>query len=514
MKYWMTVWLWIVLSFFLINIFTLSVPWAIFHTPDELANFIVVQEYWTSWKMFLQAPYLDIDHGNNLHPRWFLTHNERLVPFNFLWLPLIYWPFYAFFAEYVHFLNSVFFFLIMVFAYSLARLWFDIKKEMIWIVFLVVLSSLPLLFYYNFPYYNIVPFLTFFVLFLYYIQRFHYTNKILYLYLGVLFALFAIRMRYEQVLFIWLFMMIVFIQHRRLYFKRKNLLRDILWVIFMGIVVFVVPLLTLNKSLYGTPLTYWYSLFTQTFFAEERTWTRQQAIINTLYQGHQFDLGVLWINLKNNLFLIAPIFFLLAYSVLWKRAILKRNWPYLLLSCYIIFYTWMSPTYGSGIDTVTLHGSIPRYFFVLYFIALFLVLKPLLSIKKWLALAVCFVLFNKSLFFTDVSRILTSFDGYNDAIALMQPHLSQDAYLITTVEDKFTYILAHQITRWCWIDCDEHFEKNKYMLIETIRHLLQQWEEVFALESRRFSSDYHFGEFRKWGITISHIEWNLYQLSL
>ena len=162
------------LIFFLVNFLNFSVHENVFNSADEAANYQITKQYGTNWILYLTWDHLNIDKWNNLHMRGFITYNNKLVPFNFLWLPLFYWPFYAILWENIKYINI---FLMIIIVFVLLKTFtnlFNIRGKDT-IILSSIFGLLVMVYYISHPYFNIVPFLPFFFLFLYYIFKFQKT---------------------------------------------------------------------------------------------------------------------------------------------------------------------------------------------------------------------------------------------------------------------------------------------------------------------------------------------------
>jgi len=74
----------LIILFFCINRVNFAVEENVFNSPDESSTYLSVKEYGTKNKLRLTEKYANQDTGNAIHPRGFITHEGKVVPFNFL----------------------------------------------------------------------------------------------------------------------------------------------------------------------------------------------------------------------------------------------------------------------------------------------------------------------------------------------------------------------------------------------------------------------------------------------
>lgn len=502
---------------FLIGIFVSLVNFygqvGIFNTPDESGNYIVTKKYSESSIMYLTWEYLDIDSWNNIHPRWFITTDWRAVPFGFLWLPLIYGPLFSYFWEALSYINIVFIFIFWVFLWRLARLYWIIKNNSISTFIIWFVWCLPLLYFFNFSYQNVVPYITFLIITIYYIEAYNKLRKVEYLYLFALFAVLAIWIRYEQVIFISLFFLVNIVSESKIYSQERKIILHIILMWLVWVSLFLIPLLILNKDLYGNYLTYGYSLFTETYFAGERTGNIVKSIINIFFPSQEVDIGLLLINIKNNLILISPVVIILWIIYYIRSGITKKSILYTLLLIYLILYTGMSPTYGSGWEEITLHNSILRYWLLLYIVWVLWLLWFIQITRGYTRIFILFaILINLGTFFNDINKSISNIQNWiklQEKISKFSPD-----YIVDPLSDKHLFQRFNMITWQHWVDYDEHFEGSKEKLAASIIRILQDNKRVLALESSELSKEYHFVELEKYWIRFQKLDWKIYEILL
>ena len=71
----------LILILILSSLINIVNPHNILNSPDEVSNYLTMKEYANSGKMYLQGNYLEQDSNNLLHPRGFLTWENKIVPF-------------------------------------------------------------------------------------------------------------------------------------------------------------------------------------------------------------------------------------------------------------------------------------------------------------------------------------------------------------------------------------------------------------------------------------------------
>jgi len=480
--------IWIILMWILINIVHIFIPVEIFNSPDEAANYQVVKEYGTTGKLFLKWDFLDKDYWNNLHSRGFITHEGKIVPFNFLWLPFVYGTFYTVFKDNIKYINILFLIIILSIIIKLSNLFY--KNKNTGVVTLVFLWCLPIVYYLNFPYYNIVPLVPFFILSAYYLFKFNKTKNIKYLYLSAFFSLFVVWFRYNYIIFIFVFLLLNIIRERKTYACIKRKITHFFGVIILWCICFLIPLLLFNSELYWSPFTYWYSLFTKTFFDWVRTWDTLQSIINIFYQSHWLNLEILWINIKNKLFMISPLFFTLAYLFIFSKQWTKSIWIYWILIIYIIIYAWMADTYLSGSQKITIYWSTQRYWIVLY---LGIILSVIWYINKkrinkisLLILIFLFLWTSQERLYDTLKKQIWIRVSYMNEIKEFQQNIQQDNwpnYLIVAKSDKYFFSDVNIISWWCWENCYKRINDGEVKLNNIIDEIISHWWNVYIHNS-------------------------------
>ena len=506
--------LWLILLTIFININNVYINNNIFYSPDESANYSVTKEYWTNWNMYLEWEYLEYDKWNILHQRWFFTYNDKIVPFNFLWIPFFYWPLYSILWDNIKYINSIFLLIIIISIYSLSSLIKIIDKKNSWLVILWLLGTMPLLYFLNFPFFNIVPVIPFSILFVFYLIKFNKTENIKFLYLSIFFSLIIIWFRYNYIIFIFLFILINIIKNLNIYknIKAKSLHLFILFI--LGIIVFFIPLIILNKTLYWDYLMYWYSLFNKIIFAEERSWSVIQSIINIFFSSQNFDLNLLLTNLKNNFFIISPIFYLLWFIPLIHKKLSSSIWLYWIIILYIILYMWTSNTYGSWMENIIIWNSINRYWIILH---LFFILPIIYFLNhKWNKLVKIILVFY---IFISLPILANELVIKNKKLINLYSNIEDIKdrkidYMISPMVDKVFFNDYKQITRFCWVECRKEFDRIKFDMVNTLRFLLKNWENIYVYKSTYFNEEYHFEELSKMWIQFIRIKWDFYKLYL
>jgi hypothetical protein len=504
----------IVFCCLLITLVNVWVKTSIFNSSDEASNYIVTKEYWQNWKMSIDANYLDIDYWNNLHQRWFITHNQKLVPFNFLWTSFFYWPYYSYFWDYIKYINIFLYWIILLISVLFIN-WYQNRINMS----ILMLFNMPLIFYFNFPFFNIVPFIAFLNTWLYFILKFNSTWLFKNYIVWITLISVALFIRHEQILFFWVFYIINFIVYYKLYlsFLKYIILTNILlWVIIFY------PLLFFNDILYWWYFNFWYSLFQKVFFPE--ILNQSQLTFEWLFiRAKDFNYLTLYNNVENVFYKIWKWYFVL--WLLWYLHILYNSkkkvviWLYTLVIIYIILYYWSSDTYWSWSGVENIQAAVMRY-------RLYIQILIVLMACYWITL-----LRNKLMsYILIVSVILvnftwTWFNDLNDDIFIRKWYENKNEYLqnlwiewnyiISPLWWKYLYLNNNIISRW-WgtVDSTDHYLKTRNEIIWTVKFLLSQWEIIYVEESRYFSRHLQINDFEESWIMFEKISDNLYKLSI
>ncbi len=483
-------------SFILLLLFTnlvnITKDKEIFNSPDEAANYISSKEYALNGKMYLEEEYLNKDFGNYLHPRGFITYNNKTVPFNFLGVPLFYGTFYTFLGDNIKWISILFLIIIIITLKNIYELYY--KKEKNNLIFIAIFSlfCLPLIYYFNFVYLSIVPSITYFLLFIYYFLKFNKTDNQTDIYFGLFFGLIDIWFRYNDLLFIAFFIILNIYYNRIQYLKISKKFIKIGLFLFLSFIILLIPLLILNNEIYGNPFKYGPSIFNEIFFLEERATNLSDQVISIIFPAREIDLYSFFMNLVTTLLLLSPIFYIVGYLVLIKNKIFIKIGLYWLLIIYIIIYLGTSTnTYLSGIDQISLTKSVIRYWLIIHigFIYLFLIFIKTKYFNKYIKIFLLFVLLILSLSSLnyELESAKQSLNYCDVLLNNISPLLNSEDYIISPIYDKCFFQNYNTITWWAvTVVQGKYFDKIK--MADTIKFLISQNKHIFAY------TDYYFND--------------------
>ena len=145
-------------AYFVIAMVIPSLNLNVFNSPDETSNYFFTRELAENGRLWYSEEYSHLDQENLLHPRGTLTHNGRIVPFNYLGLPVLYAPLYKVAGENLQWISLPIALAVAWAIYRTSNLLFGAKAWQSWTV---VLGFTPLLHYLNHPYMNATPALLF-----------------------------------------------------------------------------------------------------------------------------------------------------------------------------------------------------------------------------------------------------------------------------------------------------------------------------------------------------------------
>lgn len=484
----------IIYLLFLINIINITKPsFAIFNTPDESANYQVLKQYTSQGKLFLEDNNLVYDSDNNLHGRGFLTWRGKIVPFNFLGLPIFYGPIHLIIGDYGFIISSILFIILIVFLTKIIFLLFEEKYSTSLIVFLLIgiIAVSPLIYWFNFSYLNLPGAITFFISSLYFLLKFNKENSLSFLLLSILLALISIWFRYDYAIFFLLLFIINFIKNKKCYLDQRKKFIKILIILIIFILIFIVPLLILNKELYGSYFEYGYQASNKVFYPEERASSFSKILLNTFLPGGKVRLDLLITNIKTSLFLLAPLFFFFSFISLIKLK-KRKIWAYLIIIFYILIYMGMSETFGSGDPAVTLNKSITRYWLPIYLTLILPFVAYMFYLSKKSKILIVFLIFYlvipSTYFFLAIREYQESLNGAEQEINKIK-NVGPPDYILSAREDKYLYTISKPITWWC-VDpprCDLLF--NAPEIAQLITKLVYNNQSVYLRSSISLGSD-------------------------
>lgn len=471
------------LSFFL-DVFN---PQNIMNSPDEVANYLTIKEYAKNKKMFFEAEFLNYDYGNNLHQRGFLTWNGKIVPFNFLGMQIFFGPQYFLLQENI----KIFLKLLMIFLiyFSLSRIAScvygeNLKKE---VLFGIACCS-PLLFYFNFFYFNIIPSVTFFLLFLYFLLRFNTEKNKKFLVISFFFAGFSVIFRYEMVIFIFLLLLINAIRNKELYLTQFKL-SPIIFGILAIFLLFLLPLLYFNNNLYGSPFKYGYSAFNSIYFPNVREGSFIKSLLTIIIPTSDFSVRALFNNFLSVFVLLSPAIFFLSLREIAKPPLRNKIKPYWVVIFYFILYKGIDPgTYLSGAKTTALGMSTIRYWLILLVLMIIpfshylkqekqKFFKHILALLIFLNTTLDLLFFNpNNLFFYKVL-----FENISNKREKISQIINTSDYLIS-INGKHYYDLANIVSWWgvtSPLGPDSFFSEKD--VANLVKVLLENEKRVFYL---------------------------------
>ncbi len=471
-----------------------------FTSPDSASNYVIVKEYGSTGNMYLEKDYTYLDEENMLHQRGLLTWNDKVVPFNFLGMFLFHGTFYSVLQDNVKVINL---FLLIVLIGASKILLESLTNRRIKTVYMLfgVIGSLPLLYLFNFPYYNIVPAITFFFLSVAFAFKFNMTGEEKYFYLSFLFALMSIWFRYTYVLFLGLFYIINYFLNMKAYHKR--FIKNVLVVSLLSFFVFLVPLFVMNNVLYDDPFIFGYTLHNQIFFDDRVAQEGESETLNLLasifYPSYNFDLGLLFNNLYKQFFLLTPFYILLGALLVFegsrKYSIDMKLWPYLILIIYIIIYMGMSITWGHDTDYKKLNSSMLRYWLIIHVLLMLMMVLSLLNLEskmfKFFIVAVMVVYSFSVLFMLNseddslVDRV-ERLDRYEDYGGIIEGLTDEGSIIYDSAYDKILF--SHRDIATWWSGTNSKFDKDD--TLNSMNRLLDNNYTVYYHVSTPLNREY------------------------
>jgi hypothetical protein len=367
-------------------VLAIDVPKQVFRSPDENASFIFTKALATTGRLSYELADSANDEENLLHPRGGLTVNDKVVPFNFLGLHIVYAPFYKVLGDRLTLIAIP---MALVSVTALASAAALIYKERPWVPWLAILGAAPIINVLTRPLMNFFPALMFGSIAVYFGIRYAKTNSRLSLAIcSICFALTSL-MRYEMVILGGLAMVAAIVLVKG--FRRSAIL-DFLIVALAVCVLFVVPVMVLNTELYGSPTSYGYGLFNEVYFSD-RVGSSSfpggylQQLRSILLPSYPFDLGIAWRSLIYQVAGVAPLFGLLSLCgavvlVAKDRIPLRIVLPAGALLCYAYAYRAAGDSWLAGTHTPSWEASVVRYSTPLYIFGFFLVCHLLSKIQR------------------------------------------------------------------------------------------------------------------------------------
>ena len=334
----------------------------VFESPDENANYLATRLYSTTGQLWYQEDYTELDIENYLHPRHFVTYNNRVVPTEFLGLPITYGPLYSIAGDDATIAWGIVLSLIsFIFFIRLAALLFGRKASPY--AAIIFLANIPLLWYLTMPYFNAAGAITFFIVGVFYLARFYQTTGGKELFLASLFFSLSILFRYDYLIFIGLLFVVVmlnrFKKQWRAYLKPGIVFGSVITAIAL------IPIFLLNNELYGNALTFGTNLL------ESQSIGREETGLLQTFLPFPVIPKVILLNAQRLILRLLPLLTLLSivgviYVIKTKRFDVYRL-LYLVLSVYLVIYSGSSDTWlAYDFSYLGLETSIIRYWLINY----------------------------------------------------------------------------------------------------------------------------------------------------
>ena len=427
--------------------------YGVFEAPDENANYLATRLYVDTGHLWYSEDYTGLDVENYLHPRHFVSYEDKIVPTQFLGLPVIYGPLYSIAGDSVAIVCTVVFSLLsFIFFIKLASLLFGKKSDKY--AAIIFIANVPLLYYLSMPYFNVVPSICFFICGCYYLVKFYRSEMNRDLLIGSLFFSLSIFFRYEYAIFIGLLLIITLINK-----YRKNLQAYVKPIAMSSGVIALfalIPILAMNYSLYGDPLTFGTQLL------EVYSIEREASGFWQIFFPHPITIGVIWANVYRLIFRLLPLISLLSLLgitlCIRNRKFGRYKLLYGGLFIYLLVYsgsseTWMAFDFGY----LGLIISIIRYWLIAYvFLALMAVAGfTFLKDKQRILLpltVIALVVTSMSVLFIDNERSLVTLSRVQDSnqkIAENIPaEIDDKAIIYTDTYDKVLTPFGIRVATW------------------------------------------------------------------
>lgn len=205
--------------FYIVTYSNRTIKTAIFNTPDEASNYIAANNFSKTNKLSYFDKNIKFDNDNNLHPRGFLKIKDKLVPFNFLGTSLMLGVLQKIFTDNSKFINIFLIFLVVIYIKKTLDIFYKKNINHHLLAIISILSCSPILYYFNFPYFNIVGTVAFMAPSLYYLLKFNVDKKFKYFFLFTFFMCLTIWFSYFLVLFYVALVIINFFYNKKKLFK-------------------------------------------------------------------------------------------------------------------------------------------------------------------------------------------------------------------------------------------------------------------------------------------------------
>jgi len=426
---------------------------SVFEAPDENGNYLATRLYADTGQLWYSEDYTELDIENYLHPRQFVSYEDKIVPTQFFGLPVIYGPLYSIAGDSVTIVwSAVFSLLSFIFFIKLASLLFGKKSRKY--AALIFIGNIPLLYYLNMPYFNVAPAICFFICGCYYLAKFYYSEMNRYLLVGLLFFSLSIFFRYEYAIFIALLLFITLINKYGM--NLKAYVKPI--AMSIGVVIFfaLVPILATNNYVYGDSLTFGTQLL------ESYSIEREASGFLQIFFPNPITLGVIWTNVYRLLFRLLPLISLLSLLgitlCIRNKKIDRYKLLYGVLFIYLLVYSGSSETWKAfDFSYLGLIISIIRYWLIAYIFLALMAVAGFTFIKGkhriLLPLVViALIATSVSTLFIDNERSLVTLSNVhsnNQKMAEIIPaEIDQKAIVYTDTYDKVLAPFGIKVATW------------------------------------------------------------------
>lgn len=430
------------------------------YLSDDMYMYLTVRQFADTGKLYFEDDLTVLDDENLMHPRGFVTQDGRVVPYNFLGLPVIYGGVYKLIGDKTEYFGT---FLGVV---ALVALWGILGSLMPgqqkW-TFPILFFATPLLYYMGRPYMNILPAIAFFLVGLYFLLRHAKRPSIWRISTASVFFALGIFCRYPDIVFVTpLVLIVLWYAYGKLLSIR--LARDMLVYFVIVALVFGVPVLILNKLTYGSPFTYGYQLFNDAYYPNRGGSDAVGAagLLNTigvvLLPGG-FDLAMFWTSIWKYLFVLTPILLTLGtagyFSVLKNKVLpLKIVLALTALFVYVLLYQGSGAVWGTQVYTPSLGHTMVRYWMPIYLALAILtayLVTDLQSAALKVGLVIGAVVVGLSGLFSgpdSLIRVRESIDnGERTVAATILPYTEENAVIYAGRSDKFI-VSQRRVAAW------------------------------------------------------------------
>jgi len=435
-----------------------------FNSPDENSNYLYTKLYVDTGNLWYTEEYTSFDYENYLHPRHFVTYNNRIVPTQYLGLPIIYGPLYSIVGDNAVIIWAGILTLIsFIFFVKLASLLFGESSSKY--AALLFIANTPLLYFMSQSYYNICAGITFFISGAYYLTKyFRFTSYKDFFLASLLFSI-SIFFRYEFALFIAPLLIITLINKYKT--KFQEYLKPLIFCIIVIVFFAIMPVLALNYKIYGNPLTYGIPLLEVYSIGRESTGFWQIFFPNPVI------LSVISANIYRLIFSLLPLvtmLFLLGITYIIKKR--KFNIYMLLygvLFVYLLAYGGSSDTYNAfNFSYLGFNTAILRYWLIPYIFLVLISVKGFLFIEKHYRILI--PLLAASLIVVSISYLLIDnessiikmshgLDDYQLTSEKIQSKIDSKSIIYLDTYDKILSPYGVQVATW-WGQ-EEGYNPNK-----------------------------------------------------